>query len=43
MMSGFGRHAQIDDLVKALPGGLDAMIGERGDRLSGGERQRPDC
>jgi ABC-type multidrug transport system fused ATPase/permease subunit len=34
------RGAQIDAFVRLLPGGLDAMIGERGDRLSGGERQR---
>ena len=34
------RAAQIDRLVSALPGGLDAMTGERGERLSGGERQR---
>jgi ABC-type multidrug transport system fused ATPase/permease subunit len=34
------RAAQIDTLVRSLPGELDAMIGERGDRLSGGERQR---
>jgi ABC-type multidrug transport system fused ATPase/permease subunit len=34
------RDAQIDGFVRLLPGGLDAMIGERGDRLSGGERQR---
>jgi ABC-type multidrug transport system fused ATPase/permease subunit len=34
------RGAQIDDFVRLLPGCLDAMIGERGDRLSGGERQR---
>jgi ABC-type multidrug transport system fused ATPase/permease subunit len=32
--------AQLDDFVRALPAGLDAMVGERGDRLSGGERQR---
>jgi ABC-type multidrug transport system fused ATPase/permease subunit len=32
--------AHVDRLVRSLPGGLDAMIGERGDRLSGGERQR---
>ncbi len=32
--------AQVDGLVCSLPGGLDAMVGERGDRLSGGERQR---
>jgi len=34
------RAAQIDNLVYSLPGGLDAMVGERGERLSGGERQR---
>src|SRR5262249_23213811 len=34
------RAAQIDGFVRALPGGLDAIVGERGDRLSGGERQR---
>jgi ATP-binding cassette subfamily C protein len=34
------RAAQVDNLVRSLPGGLDAMIGQRGDRLSGGERQR---
>jgi len=28
------------DLIKSLPGGLDAAVGERGHRLSGGERQR---
>jgi ABC-type multidrug transport system fused ATPase/permease subunit len=32
--------AQVDILVKALPGGLDAVTGEHGARLSGGERQR---
>src|SRR5207237_4643687 len=32
--------AQIDNFVRLLPGELDGMIGERGDRLSGGERQR---
>ncbi len=32
--------AQVDKLVRSLPGGLNAMIGQRGDRLSGGERQR---
>ncbi len=34
------RAAQIDQLVRSLPGELHAMVGERGDRLSGGERQR---
>lgn len=32
--------AQLDDLVAALPDGLDAVVGERGIRLSGGQRQR---
>ena len=32
--------AQLLDLVIHLPGGLDAVIGERGRQLSAGERQR---
>lgn len=32
--------AQVADVVRALPGGLDAELGERGVRLSGGEAQR---
>ena len=32
--------AQIDSLVRALPGGLDERIGEQGVKLSGGQRQR---
>lgn len=32
--------AQIDELVRSLPDGLDTLVGERGYRLSGGERQR---
>ena len=32
--------AALDRTVRALPGGLDAVIGERGGRLSGGQRQR---
>ncbi len=34
------RLAQADGFVAALPGGLDAPIGERGTTLSGGQRQR---
>ena len=34
------RGAQVDHLVRSLPDGLNARVGERGDRLSGGERQR---
>jgi ATP-binding cassette subfamily C protein CydCD len=33
-------HASLDDLVDALPDGLDSMVGERGTSLSGGQRQR---
>jgi len=32
--------AQIAQLVRALPDGLDTVVGDRGYRLSGGERQR---
>jgi ATP-binding cassette subfamily B protein len=32
--------AQIDGLVRALPDGLDTVVGDRGYRLSGGEKQR---
>ncbi|MGO1316490.1 MAG: ATP-binding cassette domain-containing protein, partial [Cellulomonadaceae bacterium] len=32
--------AHVDDVVRALPGGLDAALGERGSNLSGGQRQR---
>jgi ABC-type multidrug transport system fused ATPase/permease subunit len=34
------RAARVDDVVSALPGGLDARLGERGSNLSGGQRQR---
>jgi ATP-binding cassette, subfamily B, bacterial len=34
------RLARVDDVVRALPGGLDAELGERGANLSGGQRQR---
>jgi ATP-binding cassette subfamily B protein len=32
--------AQIGDLVRVLPDGLDTVVGERGYRFSGGEKQR---
>lgn len=32
--------AQLDELVAALPQGVDTVIGEQGARLSGGQRQR---
>lgn len=34
------RTAQAEKFVKALPQGLDTVIGERGTTLSGGQRQR---
>ncbi|MGQ0679552.1 MAG: ABC transporter ATP-binding protein [Actinomycetota bacterium] len=34
------KAAQIFDLIRSLPDGLDTMVGERGYRLSGGEKQR---
>jgi len=34
------RLARVDGVVRALPGGLDAVLGERGANLSGGQRQR---
>jgi ABC-type multidrug transport system fused ATPase/permease subunit len=34
------RQARIDDMVAALPNGLDTMLGDRGLRVSGGQRQR---
>lgn len=33
-------RAQLDELVRGLPEGLDTVVGERGYRFSGGERQR---
>jgi ABC-type transport system involved in Fe-S cluster assembly fused permease/ATPase subunit len=32
--------AQIGPFIQTLPGGYDAMVGERGLKLSGGEKQR---
>jgi ATP-binding cassette, subfamily B, bacterial len=34
------RRAQLADLVRLLPDGLETVVGERGYRFSGGERQR---
>lgn len=34
------RLARLDGVVRALPAGLDALLGERGANLSGGQRQR---
>jgi len=34
------RLARAEDFVRALPGGLDELVGERGSTLSGGQRQR---
>ena len=32
--------ANLDDLLKELPNGIDTNIGEHGDKLSGGQKQR---
>ena len=34
------KAAQIVDLVRSLPNGLNTVVGDRGHRLSGGEKQR---
>src|SRR5439155_12956686 len=33
-------RAQVGELIRALPEGLDTVVGERGYRFSGGEKQR---
>ncbi|GLC87945.1 ABC transporter ATP-binding protein [Lysinibacillus piscis] len=34
------KRAQLEDVIHALPEGMDTLIGERGVKLSGGQKQR---
>jgi len=34
------RRAQLEEMIKSLPDGLDTYVGERGVKLSGGQKQR---
>jgi ATP-binding cassette subfamily B protein len=34
------KAAEIDEVVRRMPGGYDTRVGQRGGRLSGGQRQR---
>ncbi len=34
------KRAQLEEMIQALPDGMDTLIGERGVKLSGGQKQR---